>query len=76
MKVDYNTRYKNTEEFLSRFLEKVDDAISKYRTILNELVEEHPIRDLFIGKYVKESTESTFNLIKLELEEESIIEGL
>lgn len=52
MKVDYNARYKNTEEFLTKFLDKVDDAISKYRTILNDLVEEHPIRDLFIGKFI------------------------
>lgn len=54
MKVDYNARYKNTEEFLTKFLDKVDDAISKYRTILNDLVEERPIRDLFIGKFIKD----------------------
>jgi hypothetical protein len=52
MRDDYNTRYKSVEEFLIRFFEKVDDTISKYRTMLNNLVEEHPIRELFLGKFI------------------------
>lgn len=76
MKDDYNTRFKSVEEFLVRFFEKVDEAISKYRTMLNEFVEEHPIRELFIGKFIKGNDEITFNLIKIDLDEDSFIEGL
>ncbi|CAD8046901.1 unnamed protein product [Paramecium sonneborni] len=76
MKDDYNTRYKSVEEFLVRFFEKVDESISKYRTMLNEFVEEHPIRELFIGKFIKGNDETTFHLIKIDLENESFMEGL
>ncbi|CAD8145956.1 unnamed protein product [Paramecium pentaurelia] len=76
MKDDYNTRYKNIEEFLVRFFDKVDESISKYRTMLNEFVEEHPIRELFIGKLMIGNDETTFNLIKIDLDDESFMEGL
>ena len=76
MKDDYNTRYKSVEEFLVRFFEKVDESISKYRTMLNEFVEEHPIRELFIGKFMKGNDETTFNLIKIEIDNESFMEGV
>ncbi|CAD8138462.1 unnamed protein product [Paramecium pentaurelia] len=76
MKDDYNTRFKSVEEFLVRFFEKVDESISKYRTMLNQFVEEHPIRELFIGKFIKGNDEKTFNLIKIDLDDESFMEGL
>lgn len=52
MKDDYDTRYKNVDEFLVHFFDKIDESISKYKTMLNDLVEEHPIRELFIGKTI------------------------
>lgn len=32
---DYNTRFRSVEEFLTRFIEKVDEAVSKYQALLN-----------------------------------------
>lgn len=35
MMEDYNTRYRNPDEFLVRIMGKLDESISKYQTILN-----------------------------------------
>jgi len=67
MMEDYNTRYRNPDEFLVRFVGKLDESISKYQTILNidSMIQSNPIKEMMVGKIIQEENETDFHLIRL-----------